>query len=81
MSSSFLNWLDDHPEAPIGDVCYTTNVSRSQFTFRFAAPARSVAELKKHLANWLRTTSKDASSLQRTSGAPIAFMFSGQGSQ
>ena len=76
-----LKWLDDHPEAPIGDVCYTTNVSRSQFAFRFAAPGRSLADLKKHLANWLKTTSKDASSLQRTSGAPIAFMFSGQGAQ
>ena len=76
-----LKWLDDHPEAPIGDVCYTTNVSRSQFAFRFAAPARSLADLKKHLANWLKTTSKDASSLQRTSGVPIAFMFSGQGAQ
>ena len=76
-----LKWLDDHPEAPIGDVCYTTNVSRSQFAFRFAAPVRSLADLKKHLANWLKTTSKDASSLQRTSGVPIAFMFSGQGAQ
>ena len=76
-----LNWLNDNPDAPIGDVCYTTNVSRSQFAFRFAAPARSVAELKKHLAAWLRTITEDASSLQRTSNAPIAFMFSGQGSQ
>ena len=76
-----LNWLNDNPDAPIGDVCYTTNVSRSQFTFRFAAPARSVAELKKHLAAWLRAVAEDASSLQRTSHAPIAFMFSGQGSQ
>jgi acyl transferase domain-containing protein/surfactin synthase thioesterase subunit/acyl carrier protein len=77
----FLNWLDDHPEAPIGDICYTTNVSRSQFAFRFAAPARSLAELKKHLAKWLQTRSKAPSSLQRTSSAPIAFMFSGQGAQ
>ena len=48
------NWLNDNPDASIDDVCYTTNVSRSQFTFRFAAPARSVAELKKHLEAWLR---------------------------
>src|SRR5215475_7845935 len=75
------NWLNDHIDAPIGDLCYTTNVSRSQFAFRFAAPARSVAELKNHLAAWLRTMTKDVSSLQRTSNAPIAFMFSGQGSQ
>jgi acyl transferase domain-containing protein/surfactin synthase thioesterase subunit/acyl carrier protein len=76
-----LKWLDHHPEAPIGDICYTTNVSRGQFAFRFAAPARSLAELKKNLATWLRTTSKDASSLRRTSNAPVAFMFSGQGAQ
>ena len=77
----FLKWLEDNPEAPIGDTCYTTNISRSQFAFRFAASARSPAELKKHLATWLRSTSKSASSLQRTSNAPIAFMFSGQGAQ
>ena len=76
-----LNWLNDNPDAPIDDVCHTTNVSRSQFTFRFAAPARSVAELKKHLEAWLRKVAGNASSLQRTSSGPIAFMFSGQGSQ
>ncbi|MGA9035559.1 MAG: type I polyketide synthase, partial [Pseudolabrys sp.] len=74
-------WLNDNPDAPIDDVCHTTNVSRSQFTFRFAAAARSVAELKKHLEAWLRKVAGDASSLQRTSSGPIAFMFSGQGSQ
>jgi len=76
-----LNWLNNNPDAPIGDLCYTTNVSRSQFTFRFAAPARSASELKKHLTAWLRTVTADASSLQRTSKGSIAFMFSGQGPQ
>src|SRR5262245_43804414 len=61
-----LNWLNDNPDAPIGDLCYTTNVSRSQFAFRFAAPARSVAELKKHLTAWLRTVVEDAVSLRPT---------------
>src|SRR5690242_912477 len=76
-----LNWLDANPEAPIGDICYTSNVSRSQFAFRFAAPACSAAELKKHLAAWLRSASKNPSVVQRTGRAPVAFMFSGQGSQ
>ena len=44
------DWLNDHPDAPIGDLCYTTNVSRSQFAFRFAVHAPSVAELKTQLA-------------------------------
>ena len=76
-----LNWLNNNPDAPIGDLCYTTNVSRSQFTFRFAASARSAAELKKHLTAWLRMATDDASSLQRTDKRSIAFMFSGQGPQ
>jgi acyl transferase domain-containing protein/surfactin synthase thioesterase subunit/acyl carrier protein len=74
------SWLNDNPDAPIGDLCYTTNVSRSQFAFRFAAPARSVVELKKHLASWLLTAA-DLANLQRTASAPIAFLYSGQGSQ
>ena len=76
-----LNWLNDNPDASIGDVCYTTNVSRSQFAFRFAVPAPSVAELKKHLTTWLRTVAADPSSLRPTRTGPIAFLFSGQGSQ
>jgi acyl transferase domain-containing protein len=76
-----LNWLNDNPDVPFGDLCYTTNVSRSQFAFRFAAPARSAAELKGQIATWLRTTAEDESRLQRASNPSIAFMFSGQGSQ
>lgn len=76
-----VNWLNDNPNAPIADLCYTTNVSRSRFAFRFASAARSVPELKGRLTTWLRNTRENASSLQRTSKAQIAFMFSGQGSQ
>lgn len=76
-----LDWLNDHPDVPIGDLCYTTNVSRSQFAFRFAARAPSVTELKAQLAAWLQKARDDASLLRRTSHAPIAFMFSGQGPQ
>jgi acyl transferase domain-containing protein/surfactin synthase thioesterase subunit/aryl carrier-like protein len=77
----FLNWLNNHTDTPIGDICYTSNVSRSQFAFRFAAPARSVVELKQHLATWLRTDGENASMLKPARRAPIAFMFGGQGSQ
>ncbi|MGB5215185.1 MAG: type I polyketide synthase, partial [Anderseniella sp.] len=76
-----LNWLNGNPDVPIGDLCFTTNVSRSQFAFRFAASADSVEELKKRLTAWLQKMVGNASSLQRTSESPIAFMFSGQGSQ
>jgi acyl transferase domain-containing protein/surfactin synthase thioesterase subunit/acyl carrier protein len=76
-----LNWLNDNPDARIGDLCFTTNLSRSQFPFRFAAPARSTSMLKDHLAQWLRSARDEASKPKPTEQAPIAFMFSGQGSQ
>ncbi|MGY3425337.1 acyl transferase domain-containing protein [Bradyrhizobium sp. F1.13.4] len=76
-----LDWLNEHPDAPMGDLCYTTNVSRSQFAFRFAARVLSVSELKTQLTTWLQKASEDAVLLRRTSHAPVAFMFSGQGSQ
>jgi acyl transferase domain-containing protein/surfactin synthase thioesterase subunit len=79
--NQLLNWLNDNPDVPFGDLCYTTNVGRSQFAFRFAASARSTAELKGHLATWLRTAAEDESRLQRTSNPSIVFMFSGQGPQ
>jgi acyl transferase domain-containing protein/surfactin synthase thioesterase subunit/acyl carrier protein len=76
-----LDWLNENSDAPIGDVAYTTNVSRSQFAFRFAAPVRSTRDLKSHLAAWLQRVGENTSGLRATSNAPIAFMFSGQGSQ
>ena len=76
-----LDWLNDHPDVPIGDLCYTTNVSRSQFAFRFASRAASVTELKTQLAAWLQKAREDTVLLRRTSHAPVAFMFSGQGPQ
>ncbi len=76
-----LRWLDDNPDVPVGDLCYTTNVSRAQFFFRFAAPVRSVSELKQQLATWLRAAAEDSSIVQRARKGPTAFMFPGQGPQ
>jgi|SRR5215203_4257928 hypothetical protein len=51
-----LNWLNDNPDIAIGDICFITNVSRSQFAYRFAAPARTFSELQKNLVAWLQRT-------------------------
>jgi len=79
--AQLLQWLNDNPDASIADVCYTTNVSRSQFAYRFAAPARSMEELKSRCAAWLETQRYAAAKPKQTVRAPIAFMFSGQGAQ
>ncbi|WP_441260607.1 type I polyketide synthase [Bradyrhizobium sp. 521_C7_N1_3] len=79
--TQLLHWLDEHPDVAIGDVCYTTNISRSQFAFRVAAPVRSVPELKERLAAWLGMTRERAVRVTPASSPRVAFLFSGQGSQ
>lgn len=77
----FQRWLNDNANASLGDVCYTTNMSRSQFAFRFAVPARSAEQLTSQLATWLEAVNGPAQKPRQAERAPIAFMFSGQGSQ
>jgi len=79
--AQFRDWMNENPTADIDDVCYTTNVSRSQFSFRFAMPVRSIEELKESLAAWLRKAENGAVNLTRVTRPKTAFMFSGQGSQ
>ncbi|MET0707116.1 MAG: SDR family NAD(P)-dependent oxidoreductase, partial [Tardiphaga sp.] len=80
-AKQLLNWLNENPDAGLGDVCYTTNVSRSQFSFRFAAPAGSAEELKGRLASWLQAAGDNSLRLETSERPRTAFMFSGQGSQ
>jgi acyl transferase domain-containing protein/surfactin synthase thioesterase subunit/acyl carrier protein len=76
-----LDWLSEHPQAAIEDVCYTTSLSRAQFAFRFAAFAQTIPELQRQLSLWLQTWGADPAKLKRASKRRIAFMFSGQGPQ
>ena len=41
----YLSYLRSHPEARIGDVCYTANAGRDHFAHRMAVLAGSTAEL------------------------------------
>ena len=63
-------------EADFADICYTSNLSRSQLSVRFAGAAATPDELRAILA--------DASArgpMTRGDAKPLAFLFSGQGSQ
>ncbi|MFZ5895448.1 MAG: beta-ketoacyl synthase N-terminal-like domain-containing protein [Myxococcota bacterium] len=61
----------------LADVCFTANVSRSQFKHRLAVSASSLEELRERLA---APSSKD---LVRGHGTekPFVFLFTGQGAQ
>lgn len=72
---SLLAYLENHPEASLADVSYTTTARRSHFTQRMAITASSVSQLKSRLAQALDTD------LEKT-GKPstVIFTFTGQGS-
>ena len=74
----FRAFLHCHPDADVADLCYTSNVSRSQFEHRLAVIGASAGELEAKL---------DRIAAQRSShsGKPrhdgVAFLFTGQGAQ
>lgn len=76
-----LVWLQDRPDVAVDEVCYTTNVSRAQFPFRLAIPGETFAQLKNGLEAWLQSVADGKRQLLRTSAQPVAFLFSGQGTQ
>ncbi|MEM7125060.1 MAG: SDR family NAD(P)-dependent oxidoreductase [Chloroflexota bacterium] len=81
--------LDIEPETysklDIGDLCYTTHVSRSHFAHRLSVTATSTADLQQQLDNFLNTGQSahlSQNSLTTTQAKPrIAFLFTGQGAQ
>ena len=68
--------LDRHPDRPLADVAWTLQVGRQAFTHRRAVVARTSAEAAAQLRN-LQAPSATHSGGPR----PVAFLFSGQGSQ
>jgi acyl transferase domain-containing protein len=74
----FRGFLREHPGADVGDVCFTSNVSRSAHAHRLAIGAASIGELAQRLE---RLAAKPA--FRRPDGRPrrVAFLFTGQGAQ
>ena len=65
----------DNRDVPLGDVAYSTHITRTHFSHRLAICARSVIELQTKLAGY---TAQDE---QPHSNSRLAFLFTGQGSQ
>ncbi|MFJ4922357.1 SDR family NAD(P)-dependent oxidoreductase [Streptomyces sp. NPDC088725] len=75
-TESFQRYLEEHPDADISRLCYTTNVGRSHFAHRLAGPVADRKALLRLLdAGPVRD--KPAGSRVRK----VSFLFSGQGSQ
>lgn len=75
LAERYQQFLATHPEADIGDVCYTANTGRSHFPLRLADVVHDRQELESLLDKW-RAEEPIAGGFRK-----VAFLFAGQGSQ
>jgi len=89
LAGRYLHFLDEHPQLPLADVCYTANAGRSHHPCREIFRAADHEELRKRLDEFLHnenTTQDSSVTSPPRSGKgglqpPIGFLFTGQGSQ
>jgi acyl transferase domain-containing protein len=79
LAGRYENYLINHPEASIADICYTANTGRSHFAHRLAVVVDSREQLIEKLA--AGASGKETSGLFNNQPKKIAFLFTGQGSQ
>ncbi|MFF3305031.1 SDR family NAD(P)-dependent oxidoreductase [Streptomyces sp. NPDC002908] len=76
---AYRAFLDERPDAPVGDICYTANVGRSHFNQRIAAVVHDRDQLTRFLdkqAARLENDERGTGDFRKT-----AFLFTGQGAQ
>lgn len=84
MAQQYAQFLTQHPENSLADVCSTTNTGRSQFEHRLAIIAKSTAQVCQQLREFAAqavTSSLVSGQVQNSKRQKIAFLFTGQGSQ
>ncbi|HIK04816.1 MAG TPA: SDR family NAD(P)-dependent oxidoreductase [Trichormus sp. M33_DOE_039] len=81
---SYQEYLQNHPQLSLTDICFTTGVGRSHFDYRLAITSDSTIQLQEQLVAFL--AKQDAPGVFQgkitTRKRPkVAFLFTGQGSQ
>lgn len=80
----YENYLAEHPDISLPNICFTANTGRSHFSHRLAVIAASKAELQEKFqafGNKHQTTGLLHSTVPTGKPPKIAFLFTGQGSQ
>ncbi len=72
-------YFEENPAVPLSDVCYTSQVGRKRFPHRRMLVCSTVDEARKSLAG--SGPGKLITSFEEAGTRPVAFLFSGQGSQ
>ncbi|NJN32150.1 MAG: acyltransferase domain-containing protein [Synechococcales cyanobacterium RM1_1_8] len=81
LAQRYRDWLVAHPGVDLGDLCFSANLGRTAFEYRWSAIAQSPA----HLQAQLEAAIQDPAELRQTPAAQrhpaVTFLFTGQGSQ
>lgn len=84
LARRYQEFLNNHPNALIADICFTANTGRSHFDHRIAVVAESTIELRKQLDSFISNRDNPGlikRDLNIKESPKIAFLFTGQGSQ
>lgn len=79
-AEQYRRFIDENPDIPIADFCYTANVGRTHLNARLAGAVSSLADVRSLLDAQLSRSESD-STKSEARGGNIAFLFTGQGSQ
>lgn len=75
-----LSWLDQNPDANLGDLSYTLCARRMHHSMRFGAAASGIAALQKTLRSWLDNPKASAELRAIPNDTPsVVLTFTGQG--
>jgi amino acid adenylation domain-containing protein len=83
LTLKYQEYLANHFETNLTDICFTANVGRSHFEYRLAIVAESAWQLHEHLAAFVNgiTTNEVLRGTSSLHTPEIAFLFTGQGAQ
>ncbi|MGC4059466.1 MAG: SDR family NAD(P)-dependent oxidoreductase [Aquabacterium sp.] len=84
LMGSYQQFIAEHPDASLADLCHTANTGRTQQPFRTALAASSLPMLSAELAHQIEEMGDGHASQTHkpVEAAPaLAFLFSGQGAQ
>ena len=83
LAQRYADFLAQHPDCSLVDLCFTANTGRSPFAHRLAAIASTPAELRQELQRFCagEPSPNLLSGIAPEQPGAIAFLFTGQGSQ
>ncbi len=80
LAQRYVNYLESNLNTELADICFTANIGREHFNYRWAVVGRNKKQFQEELVSLIQSKTK-LQSLKTTSKKRIAFLFTGQGSQ